>query len=40
MKKVIAILAIIILTVALALQCTFGILQDDAAVEAVPELIR
>jgi hypothetical protein len=40
MKKVIAIVAIIILTVALAIQCTLGIVQDEAAVEAIPELIR
>ncbi|HEY0608392.1 MAG TPA: hypothetical protein VGD35_02025 [Chitinophaga sp.] len=40
MKKVIAILAIIVLTVALVLQCTLGIIQDEAAVEAIPELIR
>jgi hypothetical protein len=40
MKKVVAIIAIIILTIALAIQCTLGIVQDEAAVEAIPELIR
>jgi len=40
MKKVIAIVAIIILTIALVIQCTVGIVQDEAAAEAIPELIR
>lgn len=40
MKKLIAIVAIIIITIALAIQCTIGIVRDEAAVEAIPELIR